>query len=58
MNKDQMKGRIEQVKGKARNVAGRVTGNKELEIKGRLQSAGGKVQAGFGDARKRIKHSV
>jgi uncharacterized protein YjbJ (UPF0337 family) len=49
MNKDQVKGRVEEVKGKAKQVAGVVVGNKDLEHKGKVQNASGKAQAGLGD---------
>ncbi len=49
MNKDQAKGRIDEATGKMKEVAGKVTGNKELELKGTVQNIGGKIQAGLGD---------
>jgi len=55
MNKDQVKGRIEEVKGKAKVVAGKVVGNKDLEQKGKSEIFFGKVQAGYGDLKKDIK---
>ena len=58
MNKDQVKGRIEEAKGKAKKTTGKAVGNKSLERKGTIQSASGKVQAGFGDLREDIKKSV
>ena len=54
MNKDQVKGRIEEAKGKAKEVVGKVVGNKELEQKGQIQTGVGKVEAGYGD----LKHDV
>ena len=44
MNKDQSKGRIEEVKGKAKEIAGRVIGDREMEIKGKAQNIGGKSE--------------
>jgi uncharacterized protein YjbJ (UPF0337 family) len=55
MNKDQSAGRIDEVKGKVKEVAGKIVGNKELELKGKLQQASGKGQAGFGDLKADIK---
>jgi uncharacterized protein YjbJ (UPF0337 family) len=51
MNKDQVKGRIEEATGK-------VTGDKELEQEGKVQNIGGKVQAGYGDLKEDIKTAV
>ncbi|MBP6225956.1 MAG: CsbD family protein [Rhizobacter sp.] len=58
MNKDQVKGRVEQAKGAAKEIAGKVTGNKELEIEGRIDKTAGKVQSGFGDAKEKLKDRI
>jgi uncharacterized protein YjbJ (UPF0337 family) len=58
MNKDQVKGRIEEATGKVKEVAGKVTGDKELEQEGKVQNIGGKVQAGYGDLKEDIKTAV
>jgi uncharacterized protein YjbJ (UPF0337 family) len=58
MNKDQVKGRVEEAKGKVKQVTGKAVGNKELEQKGRIQKAGGKIQAGYGDLKEDIKDST
>nr|WP_296751359.1 CsbD family protein [Thioalkalivibrio sp.] len=55
MNKDQVKGRAEEAKGQVKQVTGKAIGNRELEHKGRIQKAVGKVQAGYGDLKKDIK---
>ncbi len=55
MNKDQVKGRVKEVAGKAKEVVGSIVGNKELEAKGVVQNAVGKVQAGAGDLREDLK---
>jgi uncharacterized protein YjbJ (UPF0337 family) len=58
MNKDQVKGRIEEATGKVKEVAGKVTGDRELEQEGKVQNIGGKVQAGYGDLKEDIKTAV
>jgi uncharacterized protein YjbJ (UPF0337 family) len=58
MNKDQVKGRIEQAKGQVKQVVGKAFGNKELEQKGRIQTDSGKVQAGYGKLKQDIKDSL
>jgi len=55
MNKDQVKGRIAEAEGKVKEVAGKVTGNKDLEMKGKIKNIGGKIQAGSGDLKNEIK---
>ncbi|MEO8738783.1 MAG: CsbD family protein [Casimicrobiaceae bacterium] len=51
MNKDQVKGRVEEAKGKAKEVAGKVVGNKKLEVEGDANQVAGKVQKTYGDAK-------
>ena len=58
MNADQVKGRIDEEKGKAKKAAGKATGNKDLERKGNIQKASGKIQAGYGDLKDEIKKST
>lgn len=55
MNKDQVKGRINEAKGIVKEVTGKVMGNKELEIEGKIQKTSGKGQVGFGDLKENIK---
>jgi len=55
MNKHQVKGRIEKAKGKVKEVAGKMIGNKDLERKGKMQNIKGKVQAGYGDTKENFK---
>lgn len=58
MNKDQVKGRIEEAKGKMKEVAGKVSGDKKLEREGKIQNISGKVQAGVGDLKEDIKDAI
>ncbi len=58
MNKDQVKGRVEQAAGKTKKGFGKVFGNKEMEQEGMLQDANGKIQAGYGDVKEEIKKST
>jgi len=58
MNKDQAKGRLDEVKGKMKEAAGKVVGNNKLEIKGKAQNAAGKIQAAFGDAKAEIHKNI
>jgi uncharacterized protein YjbJ (UPF0337 family) len=44
MNKDRIEGSLEQAKGKAKEVAGKVTGDSKLEAEGKAQKTAGKVQ--------------
>jgi len=58
MNKDQVEGRVDQAKGKVKEVAGRLTGNEELEAKGNLDQAAGKVQSTYGDTKESAKDAI
>lgn len=57
MNKDQVKGRYEEAKGKVKEVTGKAVGNKELEAEGIAQTNSGKAQADSGDLREDIEHA-
>lgn len=57
MNKDQVKGRAKEAKGRLKEVTGKLVGDKELEIKGKVENAAGKAQAGYGDLKDDLKHS-
>jgi uncharacterized protein YjbJ (UPF0337 family) len=58
MNKDQKDGRIKEVKGTVKEVAGRITGDKTLENKGKVQNAVGKTQAAYGDAKADVSKAL
>jgi uncharacterized protein YjbJ (UPF0337 family) len=42
------RGKIDQVKGKGREIAGKVTGNEEQEAEGKATQTGGKAREGVG----------
>jgi uncharacterized protein YjbJ (UPF0337 family) len=48
MDKDRIKGSFEQAKGKAKEVAGKMTGDSKLEGEGKADKAAGKVQNTIG----------
>ena len=55
MNKDQVKGRVDQAKGKVKQEIGKATDDKDMQRKGQAQKVHGKLQAGYGDTKERIK---
>ncbi|UUX96289.1 CsbD family protein [Aquabacterium sp. J223] len=55
MNRHQVKGRVEEAKGKIKEEVGQATGNASLEQKGRVQKNLGKGQAAAGDVAERVK---
>lgn len=55
MNKDQVKGTVEKVKGKVNEAIGRTTGNTKQEIKGNMQQAAGQARKNLGDVKEAAK---
>ena len=49
MNKDQVKGRTEEIAGKTKKVVGKVVHDESLKDKGRMEEAAGKARATYGD---------
>ncbi len=58
MNKDQVKGRVEQAKGKVKETVGKMVNDEETEVKGKVQKNVGKGQAGYGDAKEKVKDEI
>ena len=57
MDKNQVKGRIKEAEGKAKEITGKIVGNKKLEEKGKAQKTAGKIEAGYGDLKNDIRKS-
>ncbi len=57
INKDQVKGRVEEVKGASKEAAGKIVGDKTLEAKGIVEKNLGKARANFGDVKQHAKNS-
>ena len=49
------RGKRKQIKGKAREAFGKLTGKKTQQIKGKTEQAAGKVQEQYGRAKRSIK---
>src|ERR1700691_1373866 len=58
ITKDQVKGRLKEAEGKINEVAGKVAGDKKLEVKGKVQTIGGEAQAKLGDVRQEVKAAL
>ena len=58
MNKDQVAGRVDEAKGKVKEVAGRIAGSEKLEAEGVMDQASGKVQKNYGDAKEDVKDAI
>lgn len=55
MNKDQIKGRVDEAQGKAKEETGKILDDKGMEVEGNVQKNVGKAQKGFGDTKKDIQ---
>ena len=51
MNKDQVKGKAKNIAGKIQEQAGKLVGSKKQQVKGLTKQITGKAQEGFGDAK-------
>ena len=58
MNKDELKGKANQIKGSAKEKAGELTDNPELQGEGLADRAKGKAQEGFGAAKRKISEGI
>ena len=54
MNKDQVEGRAETVKGNLKEAAGKLVGNERLTTEGQADQAAGKVQSTVGDVKSNV----
>jgi uncharacterized protein YjbJ (UPF0337 family) len=57
MNKDQVKGRVRETKGKVKEIAGKAVGNRRVEAEGDAEQLVGKVQKTYGDAKNEARKS-
>lgn len=55
MNKDQVKGTGEKVKGKVNETIGRATGDKQQEVKGDAQQVIGEARKQAGNVKEAVK---
>jgi uncharacterized protein YjbJ (UPF0337 family) len=57
-NRDELEGKFDQAKGRAKESVGRVVNDRDLEAEGDAERAGGKVQEGFGKAKRKVGETV
>ncbi len=58
IDRDRIEGSFEQAKGKAKETAGKATGDGKLEAEGKAQKIAGKAQNAFGGAKDAAKEAV
>lgn len=58
MNRDEMEGKGENLKGKVKETAGDVTGNERLKREGQADQAAGKVQEKYGEGKRKVGEAI
>jgi uncharacterized protein YjbJ (UPF0337 family) len=54
MNKDELNGNVDKLKGKVKQAVGNATDDPQLHDEGVADEAAGTVEAGFGKARRKV----
>ncbi|HSB28474.1 MAG TPA: CsbD family protein [Pyrinomonadaceae bacterium] len=57
-NRDEIEGKFDQAKGKVKETVGRTINDRDLENEGAADNAGGKVEEGFGKARRKVGEAI
>ncbi len=57
-NKDEVEGKLDQAKGAVKETVGRATNDRDLEAEGSADRTGGKVQEGFGTAKRKVGEAI
>ena len=58
MNRDELKGKAEQIKGKVKQAAGDLADDEQLHDEGVADEASGTVQEGFGRGRRKVGEAI
>ena len=58
MNKDQIRGKWEELKGKLKRSYGDTTADRKTQAEGTLQEGAGKVQSGFGNLKEDARDAL
>lgn len=58
MNKDELDGRVDKVKGKVKQAAGDLTDNDRLRDEGVADEASGNLQEGFGRGKRKVGEAI
>lgn len=57
-NKDELEGKFDQAKGKAKETVGRAINDQDLEDEGTADRVGGKVQESFGKVKRNVGEAI
>jgi uncharacterized protein YjbJ (UPF0337 family) len=58
MNRDELDGKAEQLKGKVKQATGDLTDDEQLHDEGVADETAGKVQEGFGKGRRKLGEAI
>jgi uncharacterized protein YjbJ (UPF0337 family) len=58
MNRDELKGKAEAVKGKVKQAAGDLTDDEQLHDEGVVDEAAGETRAAFGRTRRKVGEAI
>ncbi len=58
MNRDELNGKTDQLKGKLKQATGDLTDNQKLHDEGVADEAAGKVEEGFGRGRRKVGEAI
>ena len=58
MNRDELEGKGEQIKGKIKQATGDLTDDEQLHDEGVADEAAGSVQEGYGKARRKVGEAI
>ena len=58
MNRDELEGKAEQLKGKVKQGVGDLTDNERLHDEGLADEAAGDVQEGYGKAKRKVGEAI
>jgi uncharacterized protein YjbJ (UPF0337 family) len=57
-NKDEMKGKFEQVKGGVKEKAGHALNDRDMEDEGNAERTGGQIREDFGKAKRKVGDAI
>ncbi len=57
-NNDEVEGKLDQAKGAVKENVGRAIGDRDMETEGIADRAGGNVQEGYGEARRKTGDAI
>ena len=57
-NKDEVEGKFDQAKGAVKENVGRAIDDREMESEGAADRTGGKIQEGYGEAKRKVGDAI